>query len=273
MNKGAFYAGIIVLVLIVGGGMYAYVQRPARAVSNAVQKLGQAETQHFDATVTLDNPAATQPLLQGAGTLTARLNGSYDRRGEQRDTLVTELTINTQTEGVTIELAGELRFIDDHAYLFVKKSPTAIPLLIKLKDQWVELPRGRAQEARAQSDEGPLFMSVKRVGREQVDGRGTVKYETVATQRVVVAFMDRIAQLLGTQLTDQQVGTIRQNLAGVEELPVTLWVTPLRHELVQLETRLGDGGTRYTIKFSERNELVDHTAPEGARPIQEVLQQ
>lgn len=273
MTKGVFYAVIGAIAIAVAGATYAYVQRPERAVSNALQKLGEADTQGFEAQIMLDNPQATQQILQNAGSLTLALNGSFDRRGEERDSIVSDININAQTEGVTVALNGQLRLIGDQAYLLVQQSPSAIPLLAALKDKWVELPRGEVKEASTPEEGSPLLARVEKAGREKVGDVSTVKYEAVATQTGIVRFMDNIAQLLGTRLSDQQITTIQNSLANTQELPVALWVTPGSHELVQLETRLGDSGTRYLIKFHDRNEPVEHTVPDGAKPIQEVLPQ
>lgn len=264
---------MIGLVVVAAAATYLYIQQPKRAVANAVQKISEAQTQRFEAVIGLDNPAATQALLQNASKLTITLDGSFDRRRQERDSLVTNVFINAETEGVKLELEGELRFIDDKAYVLVKKSPAAIPLLAALKETWVELPRGETAETPGEPGSEPLFTSVDQAGREKVGETSAVKYEVKASQRAIVGFMGHVAQLLGTRLTDEQVSALRGNLAGIEELPATLWITPMSHELVQLETRLGDTGTRYTIKFGERNQPVDHAIPEGVKPIQEVLSQ
>lgn len=271
MPKKVFYVVLAALVIFALLGVYAYTQRPARAVSNAVSKLGQAETSHFRAEIALDQAPAAQALLKEATGLVITLNGSFDRKGAERDSLASDITINAKSDSVSLDLTGEMRLIGDKAYLLVKTAPSAIPVLAALKDKWVELPRGGQVAAAATSPEGPLFQEVKRAGREAINGQAVVKYETLATEQGVLALMNNIAGMLGTALTDDQIGQLRNNLSGVQSLPITLWITPLSHELLQLQAQLPNGSVRYTLTFSDRNTSVDHAVPDSAKPVNDIL--
>lgn len=281
MSKRAFYLALAAVTLFALVGLYTYTQRPSRVVSNAISKLGQAETQHFRAEIALDQTPAAQALLKEATNLTITLDGSFDRKGAERaaegeprqgrDSLVTHIAVNAKSDSVSLDINGELRLIGDKAYLLVKTAPAAVPVLAALKDKWVELPRGGQVAAAVAAPQHPLFQEVKRLGREQVDGRSAVKYETIATEQGVVSLMNNIAGMLGTELTDDQLGQLRGNLSGIQNLPITLWISPVQHELLKLEAALPNSGVRYTLTFSDRNQSVDHTVPEGAKPVSEVL--
>lgn len=273
MQKGVFYSLLGAVAVLVIGATYAYAQRPERAVSNAVVKLAQAKTGHFRASVALDQNQAAQSLLAEATAMTITLDGSLQREAGGPASLVSEVTINAKGESVTLEISGELRLIGDKAYLLVKKAPAAIPLLAKLKDRWVELPRGSGAAKAVSETSGPFFHDVKSAGREKIAEKKAVKYETTATEQGIISFMDSVANLLGTQLTDQQIGNLRANLEKVDSLPVTLWVTPWSQELVRLEAQLPGNSVRYTITFSDRNKPVAHEIPPDAKPIKEVLGQ
>lgn len=271
MSKKVSYVVLAALIILALLGVYAYTQRPARAVSNAVQKLGQTETARFRAEIALDQAPAAQALLKEATGLIITLNGSFDRKGAERDSLASDITINAKSDSVSLDLNGELRLLGDKAYLLVKTAPSAIPVLAALKDKWVELPRGGQVAGATTASEGPLFQEVNRVGREEVDGRSAVKYEAIATEQGVVALMNNIANMLGTALTDDQIGQLRSNLSGIQNLPITLWITPFSHELVRLQAELPNGSVRYTLTFFDRNQPVDHTIPDSAKPVNEVL--
>lgn len=271
MPKKVFYVVLAALVILALIGVYVYTQRPSRVVSNAVSKLAQTETSRFRAEIALDQAQAAQALLKEATGLMITLNGSFDRKGAQRDSLASDITINAKSDSVSLDLNGELRLHGDQAYLLVKTAPSAIPVLAALKDKWVELPRGGQVAAAATSPEGPLFQEVKRAGREAINGQAVVKYETIATEQGVLALMNNIAGMLGTALTDDQIGQLRTNLSGIQNLPVTLWITPLSHELVQLQAELPNGAVHYTLTFFDRNQPVDHTVPAGAKPANDIL--
>ena len=274
MQKGAFYGLITLLVVAAIAGVYFYTQQPARAVTNAVQKLGTAETQQFTATVDLGTSTATQQLLGEPANVTIKLTGSFDRRGEERDSLISDIDITASTESVTVKITGEVRFIDDQAFIFVAKAPAVIPILSKLKGQWVALPRGGSAEVSDIEIDGPLFTKVSRDGREKVTGKSTVKYETVATEHALISILSHIAQLLGSSLTSEQINNMSANLQNIEQLPISLWITPWGHDLVQLELILGspDGEQiTYTLAFTERNKSVDHQIPAETITIEEAL--
>lgn len=274
MKKGVFYGLLGIIAIVVVGGTYIYSQHPARAVSNAVKKLAEAQTEHFHAVIALDSNPAIQSLLAEATSLNITLDGTFDRHGQERDSVVTDLTINAKSDSVTLEIGGELRLIGDKAYLLVKKAPAAVPLLARLKDKWVELPRGSATDAAvANNSSGPLFHDVKSAGREEINDQTTRKYSTTATEQGILLFMDNVASILGTKLSDQQITNLRDSLEKADALPVELWVTPWSQELLQLQASIPGSAVKYTITFNDRNKKVDHTAPEGAKPIQEVLQQ
>lgn len=272
MKKGVLWTIVGGLVIIAGVSVYVYTQRPSRVVSNAIGKLAQAETSRFTAEIALAQTPAAQALLSEATALNITLNGSFDRRGAERDSVASHIAVSAKSESVSLDLNGELRLVGDQAYLLVQTAPNAIPLLAALKDTWVELPRGGQVAAATTAPSGPLFQSIRKQGREEIHDRSTIKYEAVATEQGVLALMNNIAGMLGTALTDDQLGQLRSNLAGLQNLPVTLWVTPFSHELVQLQAQLPDGAVRYTLSFSDRNQPVDHAIPEGAKPINEVLQ-
>lgn len=269
MNKGAYYIAIAVIIFLAIVGTYAYIQRPDRVISDAITKLSQAQTEHFHAAIVLGQTPAGSALLKEATDLTLTLDGSFDRhalpvgrQGDGRDSLASDITINAKSDSVSVELNGELRLIGDKAYLLVKKAPAAIPLLAKLKDTWAELPRGEASNQTNTGETGPLFQDVKRISRG--------KYTTLATQAGVVHFMDNVASVLGTHLTDQQISGLEANLSQAKTLPVILWISPWSHELQQIELQPGNSA-RYTISFSERNQGVNHEVPGDAQPIRDIL--
>lgn len=272
MRKGVFAGLVVALALLIMVGMYAYARQPSRAVSNAVSKLASARTQHFHAVIALEKNPAIQSLVAEATSMTVTLDGSWKREPDSATSLVSDITMNTKSEAITLEMGGQLRLIGDKAYLLVAKAPAAVLMLAKLKDQWAELPRGNAPQNPAPSASGPLFQDVKSGRREKIDGQTTIKYETHVTEQGMIRFMDNLASILGTRLTDQQIENLRANLKNVDSLPVTLWVTPWSQELVQLEVQVPESAVRYTISFSGRNRAVSHEIPPDARPIRDILE-
>lgn len=267
-------AGSIVVILGIAGAIIWY-QRPTKTVTDAFAKAGEAQTQAFRAQVTLTNAGTAEQLLGEQGTVEVVLDGVFERQENQRAALQSAVSLVARSDSVAVEIEGNVRFVGDKVYLEVKKAPPAIPVLVQLKDRWIELPRGgEAPGETAAAGEAALFTNVKRVGREEVAGKSTLKYEATVTEAAIVQFMDAIARLLGTQLTTEQIDNLRQNLAERNDLPITIWATPLQHELRQFAINLAPGSEaqiRYTITLTDRNQAVTITAPEGAQTLEAVL--
>lgn len=264
--------GLVIVFLIVGIVLW---QRPTRVVTRAVENLGKAQTQRFHTTIALTNPQATEQFLGSQGTVEIKLNGAFARETEGRPALVSDVIVSAKTESITVQLEGELRFIEDQAYVFVKTAPPTIPVLAQLKGKWLTFPRGGAVAGETTAPEGPLFVEVKRAGRETIEGVSTTKYSAQATTAAVIEMMDGIAQLLGTQLTNDQIANLRNNLTQAENVPVELWATPWKNELKQLRVALdtpGGNAIQYTITFLDPNKQLEIAAPEGAVSIEQALQ-
>lgn len=274
MKKGvAIIVGGVVLVIL--AGLFWQYQRPERLVTTAVSKLVDAQSQKFAATIELGNAPATQALLGEAGTINLTLNGSYDRPEEKRPSLETTIVVLAKTDSVSMQLEGELRLIEDKAYLFVKTAPQRIPALAQLRGKWVELPRGNASEAPASELSGPLFANVKRAGRETINKQSTSKLTGEATSTAIVRFLEGVAEIVGTSLTNEQLASLQSSLTSKETVPVTLWVAPWSRQLRQVSLALqgpNNQRTSYTIQFSDPNQKTTITVPEGAQTLNAALQ-
>jgi hypothetical protein len=266
---------ILLIVVIAGASLWWYWQRPTKVVDDALAQLGTADTQHFHAVVVLENAAATQQILGEQGQVELNIDGVFARQPEKRDALAMNIALTNKTESVSIQLEGELRFIEEQAYLLIKKAPQVVPLLAHIKGTWIRLPRGGQQKERETPTPEQLFTNINRQGTEKVADATARKYRAVATGAAVLHLLDGIAELLGTQLTEDQIAGIRQSLGEVQEMPVELWITPWKHELKQLKTVLavpGGNTINFTLTLQERNKPADITVPEGNVTLEETLQ-
>lgn len=243
-------------------------QRPSVVVKSALLKANQAETHVFKAIIDIQNNQATTALLGEEGKVRLELDGVFQEAADKNSSLQSQVTMNLQTDSVTLQLAGEVRFIEDKAYLLINKSPAVFPALAKLKGTWIELPRGAHEQIEEnQPITGELFSSVKYEGREKRDGQTVLHYGTMATQVAIVRMMDSIAQLLGTQLTEQQLTSLRDGMAQVKEVPVEVWVTPFAHELQGIKATLavpGGNTLQFELLLKDRNKAVQISKPENA---------
>jgi hypothetical protein len=259
---------VIALLLVAAGGMW-WRQRPGNVAGDALAKLGAARTQRFNANLTIDNPTTTQ--AGQAAQVQLLLDGEFQRQEEQRDSLAAKVQLVTETEGLAIRIEGDTRFIGDKAYVRIATAPQTFPLLVQLKDRWLELPRGGAAGEGAATGEELLFTEVRRSGTETVNGARVAVYSAQATSAAVVRLLDNIADILGTRLTAEQIAGIQQGINGVETVPLTLKITPWTHELVELSTTLaipGSNTVHFTLKPRDRNESFDITVPEGATTLE-----
>lgn len=268
--KKIFAFTLVALIVAV----ITYFYRPAAVVERALTELGEARTANFTTRIQMANSASTQQLLGEEGAVDMNIAGQWERQ-DGPDALAIDTTLMTQTESVSVSIQGDIRLIKDKLYLQVKKAPAAVPLLVQLKDQWIAVDRGAEEEDSMGVPVGPdLFASVKREGSETIDGVATVHYTATAKNDAIVKFMDALAEMLGTSLSEQQVGQIRESMTHVESIPIDVWVERWGSELKQLHTTLiVPGGTtvEFTLGIKSLNEPVTIVAPEGAATFQEVV--
>lgn len=268
-------AGLVLALVVI----LALVFRPAAVVERALVRLGEAETAAFRARLLLENNTATQEILGEEGHVEFALDGVWRRDGRGgRHALVSDVDVTTKTDSVSVAISGEARFIDDQVYFFVERSPRIFPALVALKDQWLSVPRGGSpagEVAGTRSDmPAEFFVSVDRVGTEEIDGVITVKYQTVVGDEAVVRMMDSMADLFGTQLTATQIADIRASVAMVGALPVEVWVDRWSQNVRQLSSVLavpGGNTVRFTLILDDLNKQVAILVPEGATSLAEVV--
>jgi hypothetical protein len=272
-QRSAALAAALIVLLAAGGALW-WRQRPAAVAEDALTKLGTARTQRFNAALTIDNTSASAGQLAQAAQVQLLLDGEFQRQEEERDSLSAKVQLATETEGLAIRIEGDTRFIGDKAYVRIATAPQTFPVLVQLKDKWVELPRGGAGEQGAAPTEGLLFMEVEKTGSETVDDRRVSVYSAQATSAAVVRLLDNIADILGTRLTAEQIAGIQQGITGVETVPLTLKVTPWSHELIELSTTLaipGSNTVSFTLKPRDRNEALTITPPDGAVTLENAV--
>ncbi len=266
------FVGLAIVVMV--GLLLIVWRQPERVVTQAAAELAAASSARFSSSLQLQNAQATQQVLGEAGSVEVVLNGVFQRRERARDALRSEVVLATKTESVSVTVEGEVRFIDDKAFLYIKKSPPIFGLLSQLKGQWLELPRGQEVAQSEQAGAGKPFTDVKRIGTEELDGKNVVKYEAVATEAAVVHMMDSIAELLGTRLTGDQITTIRQSVQQVGKVPVELWIGRWGSNLEKLSAVLdipGGNQVRFTLVIHERNQKVTIDTPAGAVSVESAI--
>lgn len=202
------------------------------------------------------------------------LDGAFTRRDSERAALTADIQLVTETEGITLRVEGITRFLDDKAYVRITKAPSTFPLLEKLKDQWLELPRGGQTGETAASQESDLFTSVVRLRREKLDDHSVTVYRAQATSQAIVRLLDGIASVLGTRLTAAQIDGIRQGVAADSTVPVEVWASPWTHELRRLSAVLKVPNTNtisFALTLTDRNKPVDIAQPEGATTLEGIV--
>lgn len=253
----------LVLIVILGAGFYW--QQPNRVLNQAVKQLGESSSQRFNITLEMQNVEATRQLLGEKSTVTVSVDGVFNRRNP-RAALAADIGVLVKTESVSVEIGGQMKFIDDQTYFLISKAPSTIPVLTTLKGQWIAIPRGDQKEPTTAVGVEQLFTNTHRVSLGH--------YQATAHDVAIVHMMDSIAGLLGTRLNEQQVAQLRQSISQVKEVPVEVWMTAWGHELTQLSATLktpSGNDVRLTMKFADRNKSVEIKAPEGARSLQDVL--
>ncbi len=259
---------IIATTLIAAGVLAAFFytyQRPYAVAERAVRNLATTPKQNFTADLQLQNSQATQAALKEKGTVEIHLQGNYDRSAT-RPALGSAVAVTIKTESVSLQLSGEARLLEDKFYLLISKTPPIWPVLQTLKGQWIELPRGGHQDRATNVAPDQLFTSVKRTGKNQ--------YQALATQAAVVRFMNALAEIMGTELSDQQLNELRRGIGQLEQLPVMLTITPFTHRLQRLETTIAPpngNNVHFVLRLDSTVTTTAITAPDSATTLESAL--
>lgn len=258
-------AVILLTAGVLVAAFYIY-QRPTAVAERALHTLATTPNQKFTADLQLENSLATQATLKEKGTIEVHVNGTYSR-ANARPALASSIDVTIKTESVSLQLGGETRLLDDKLYLLISKVPPLWPAIQTLKSTWVELPRGGHSQPVNNLPNSQVFMSVKRTGHNQ--------YQAEVTQAGIVRFMNALAEILGTTLSNQQLDELRRGIGQFEHLPVTLTITPLSHQLQQIETtiRPASGNNMHFVLHVEPLKHAPHiTAPDGAVSLESALE-
>lgn len=262
---------VIIGVLVLGAAaLLFYFQRPAAVVNRSLRNVGTLASADFTTTLELANNQVTEQTLGERGTLEVMIDGVYQRHTDTPDTLSADVTLTTKTESVSVQIEGEVRLIEDQAYLHITRAPAALPIVPQLKGKWFSLPRRSEATTVTDQDEPPVLVeNVARVGREKVGDTSTVKYTAAATPEAVINFMDVIADILGTSLTDQQITEIRQGVTAGSSVPLEVWVEAgSRLKQLSATLDLANGNvTRLTVRINERNNDVDVPKPSDVQSL------
>lgn len=259
---------ILAISLLVSGLVLALVyayQRPRPLVEQAVRRAAVQTTQHFIVDLRLENSPTASAALPEKGAVEVHLDGDYDRT-KQRPALATVVEVAIKTDSLSLQLSGEARLLEDKFYLLLNKTPPLWPALQAIKGQWVERPRGGQSANATTLPDGQLFTSVQRLGKNQ--------YQVIATRAAILHFMNSLAATLGTALSPQQLDELRRGLGQMEQLPVTLTITPLTHRLQRLETTIAPpAGNRahFVLQLAPPRSAVVIAAPAGAITLEAAL--
>lgn len=261
----------IIAAAVVLGLAGRWWTQPGRVVEAAFRQVREATSYHYTADLTLENDQNTKAILGEAGKIQIHFSGVFVRfKDNKKPRLQSAIAATIQTESVSLQLTGEARFVDDKAYLLITKAPPVFPGLVKLRGTWLELPRGGTVSGTNGPINSQLFTDVKAVGREKLDTITTTKYHAVAAQAAIIQFMDGIAELLGTSLTEAQITQLRHSMTQVKIVPVDVWISPGTRTVHQFQATIavpGGNTMHLTLKLSDRNQPVNISAPENAQAL------
>ncbi|PIT97856.1 MAG: hypothetical protein COT71_03730 [Candidatus Andersenbacteria bacterium CG10_big_fil_rev_8_21_14_0_10_54_11] len=264
----------IVVLATVAGIVGWWRLRPTAVVAGALDNMAAADTYTFTARLEIENSQASAGALGEQASISLAADGAYDRRPPGPVAVQATVTAGLETETVTMVTEAEARFIDDAAYVLIKKMPPALSPLSQLKGQWLKLPRNvQTEESSLPADE-PLITDITRAGTAEVAGERVRIYNAVATPAAVLHFFDSIGGLIGNRLTTEQIDQFRQTVAAADGMTTRLAVNPWNRELKQIEiiftAPVNQNQIHATLHLTDRNKEVSITAPSEAKSVEEL---
>jgi hypothetical protein len=272
---GIVALSLLLVLLLVAGGWW-YVRRPERVVNLALSRADAATSHAFTSTLALANNEQTKNLLGEEGKLELNLDGVYQQGPANATELESKVFASIVTESVTVQLTGEVRLIGGQAYFLINKAPAALPFLQPFKGRWIQLPpRTTDTQPLLSSGSGdPILSEINFLGKEEVADQPTNHYQAQASRTAVIHFLNKLASLLGSSLSSEQLAELNTTTQDISDLPLDLWITPYSLELRRLATALSAPSGNIidlTLTLTKPNQPVSVTTPEGAVPIEEVL--
>lgn len=263
--------GIAVLVIVVAVVAFFMYRTPDRMVRNAFMQF-QKETMHdFDATLSMDNKETSVAALQNFSRIGLNLKGTYQETNSSMATIASSFNLKAEGEGLSIEVAGQARLVDDRLYFYIEKVPNVPPGIEQLKGRWFSIPRGQA------SGDTPQvrleLTDLTYTGREKVNDDTTYKYSGHMSKDMVIDVVRSVIYVLGSNLTNQHVDQLQAAIQDDHGIPATFWLTPLTGTLRRFDTTIAaDKGNALDISvvFTTPQETVAITAPEGAIPLDQL---
>lgn len=273
-RRGLLLIGSAIIIIGAVTALIAWRLRPTAVVAGAMDRAAEAQSHSFTARLAIANAQASAASLGEQASITLEATGAYDRSQPATDALQATILASLETESVTMVTEVETRFIENAAYLLIKKMPPALSPLAQLKGQWLRLPREGAQQASSLPADESLFTNISRAGTAEINGDTVRVYSAIATPTAVLHLFDSIGALVGNRLTADQVEQFRQNVAAADGIPVRLAIAPITRELQQIESVFIAPGNQneihFTLTFTDRDKEVAITAPEGAKSIEEL---
>lgn len=270
--------GIIIAAsaLLLGAAIvgWQYFKSPSRVVERAINELAASDSKLFEANVRLENTQATQAVLGERGQLELTTQGSFKRTAEAAPSVESQFTLTARSESVSVQLAGQVRLIEDQVFLMLEKVPAAFPLLNTLKGRWLELPRGAHSTEPTLEPPKPLLHQVTYQGSETINDKKTYQYTAQAPQDTAVYFVNGLVRMLGSRLTEEHINQLKAGAAQQGAVPIEIWVAPLSHKLRQLHLQLGGASQNnidITIRFNEVTKEPQIEKPGGSRTFEEIL--
>lgn len=273
MKKFLTAAIFVIIIICLAAGTYAWT-RPQFVLQQSIENVADANTGEFTTLISVQNIQSLSQYLGGEAQVDIALDGTFSKVKDGRDALQSNVIVTAKTATVTLTFEGETRFVDDKAYIQVTSAPEGIEGISELRNKWLELPRGSQNPDIAEYPQGPLFADIVKEGKQEVSGVSTTHYQAKATDAFLVRVVDGVAQLLGTRLTEDQVASLRASFTESTQLPIDIWATPITHQLKQAHATLAapsGGAATYTVGIKALDTDVNITAPEGAIPLQQIL--
>ncbi|HUT21968.1 MAG TPA: hypothetical protein VMX18_01010 [Candidatus Bipolaricaulota bacterium] len=283
MKKLSILFAIAIMVLTMSAGCGKKLA-PDDVLDNMIKSsIEDVKTYRFDGVLTAKT---TTPDPSGAGvetTFKIDMTGAYDGTDKQAPKIDAALTGNIEVQGLSMNVAGDARLLDDKTYFRLRELPALIPLGIETNQWFYTNIDKTSTEAGVSSlsldhmatiqklmQEYRIFRITEDLGSAEVNGVKTYHYKTKMDRDEFKAFMEALAKQQGQEFTDKDRDDLDQVADNLDNMNMEMWIGQKDFFLYKLtmsvpfksDTEVVDLSVEMTMK--DYNSNVQITAPEGA---------
>jgi hypothetical protein len=290
-------------IVLGAGGAFAYNKfflSPEAVLKRAIANFSKAETVEYEGNIqskAVLPPEVTQFAPVDEGTFAISFEGAADIREPANMKSRNSVKFAIKSGSLNITLTVHARVLNDTLYLSLEQAPGGKPFdLSAISNKWVQIDF-KEIEKKVDADDEPLSeqqiediketlrnsraLKIKeKLADEEVEGVPAYHYTLSIDKEELKKTISEITAIVEEESAPTINDDVKAQIDAAEFPTADVWIekkdkTFRKVMITSITKRTGgtgvDGETTFTINLKNYNQQVAITAPENARPLEELL--